>query len=257
MLTLIVIPLGCIAASKDIIEVAAATAPAGSSIDEDSEKKPAEAIPAVAQTQASPEARSEAVKKDSLPIRVWQKIIAVVTMLFYLIRAVFLVIGQMFKGLFRKAKAPQLPDAQADVKKGGGTAGGSGGGGETTPQTGSSSSGSEDVPVAAAPATTTDKTSQRPKEKVAASSTKVSVDTPGDQSAAGLKPREQAAKADAVAKQKKSVKKKQVKPAEKGKSRTKGDSRKQATGNPKQRKRPSTLKKTDGKKESGIGQDQG
>ncbi|MES9920737.1 MAG: efflux RND transporter permease subunit [Candidatus Thiodiazotropha sp.] len=250
VLTLIVIPLGCIAASKDIIEVAAATAPAGSSIDEDSEKKPAEAITAVAQTQASPEARSEAVKKDSLPIRVWQKVIAVVTMLFYLIRAIFLVIGQMFKGLFRKAKAPQLPDAQADVKKGGGTAGGSGGGGETTPQTGSSSSGSEDVPVAAAPTTTTDKTSQRPKEKVAASSTKVSVDTPGDQSAAGLKPREQAAKADAVAKQKKSVKKKQVKPAEKGKSRTKGDSRKQATGNPKQRKRPSTLKKQAAKKKA-------
>ncbi|MES9976483.1 MAG: efflux RND transporter permease subunit, partial [Candidatus Thiodiazotropha sp.] len=256
VLTLIVIPLGCIAASKDIMEVAATTAPAGSSPDEDSEKKPAEAIPAVAHTQASPEAKSEVVKNDSLPIRIWQKVIAVVTMLFYLIRAIFLVIGQMFKGLFRKGKAPQLPDAQPGVKKGGGTAGGSGSGGATTPQTGSPSSASEDVPVAAAPATTTDKASQRPKEKVAAPS-KVSVDTPGDQSAEDPKPRKQATKADAVGKQKKSVKKKQVKLAEKGKGRTKGDSRKQATSNPKQKKRPSTLKKQAAKKKAASAKTKG
>ncbi|MEW8028124.1 MAG: efflux RND transporter permease subunit [Candidatus Thiodiazotropha sp.] len=260
VLTLIVIPLGCIAASKDIIEVAATTSPAGSSVDFDKESdlKSDEAIPAAAHTQASAEVTSEAAKSDSLPVRIWHKIFAVASMLFYLIRAIFLVIGQMFKGLFRKGKPRQLPEAGAGGKEGGGTAGGSGSGGATMPQTGSPSSDNEDVPVAAAPVTTTGKAkaNRLPKEKVAASS-KVSVDTQQDQSAEDLKPREQATKADAVVKQKKSVKKTQVKLAEKGKRKPKADSKKPAAATPKQRKRPSTLKKQAAKKKSASAKTKG
>ncbi|MCM8857697.1 MAG: efflux RND transporter permease subunit [Candidatus Thiodiazotropha sp.] len=120
ILTLIVIPLGCIAASKDIIEVATATAPEGSSVAQEVETPMAP--PVAAETHTAAETKHEA--KDSLPIVIWAKFIAVVSILFYLIRGIFLLIGQLVKGLFRRGKSQQQINAKG---KGTGTATGGGG----------------------------------------------------------------------------------------------------------------------------------
>ncbi|MCU7814840.1 MAG: efflux RND transporter permease subunit [Candidatus Thiodiazotropha sp. (ex Rostrolucina anterorostrata)] len=121
ILTLIVIPLGCIAASKDIIEVATATAPEGSSVAQEVET-PMAPPPVAAETHTAAETQHEA--KDSLPIVIWAKFIAVVSLLFYLIRGIFLLIGQLVKGLFHRGESQQQIDAKG---KGKGTATGGGG----------------------------------------------------------------------------------------------------------------------------------
>ncbi|MGD9171561.1 MAG: efflux RND transporter permease subunit, partial [Candidatus Thiodiazotropha sp.] len=249
VLTLIVIPLGCIAASKDIREVAAATLPAGASLEEASEKVSDEAIPAFAASPTSDEVKSEIGKKDSLPIKIWHRMVAVFSMLFYLIRGIFLLIAQLIKGLFRSGKPRLLPDAQSSGETGGGTSGGPGSMADATPYTDSAPSDNADVPVAAAPATTADKGNARqPAKDKAAVSTKVSAGTLGDKPVRPAIARKQAAKADAAAAQKKSVKKKQVKPAEVDGGKTKTDAGKPVASEAKRRKRPSTLKKQAAKK---------
>jgi multidrug efflux pump subunit AcrB len=104
ILTLIVIPLGCIKASKDLIEVAAATAPAGvempvledttSTGQQDKPQKPA------------------AAARTPLWMVLWSKLFAVISMLFYLVRGIFLMLFQLFK---RKPK----PVAAAPTPAGG------------------------------------------------------------------------------------------------------------------------------------------
>ncbi|MCU7882121.1 MAG: efflux RND transporter permease subunit [Candidatus Thiodiazotropha sp. (ex Lucinoma aequizonata)] len=108
ILTLIVIPLGCIAASKDIIEVATATAPEGSSVAQGVEIHMAPLL--AAETHTAVETKHE--EKDTLPIVIWAKFIAVVSILFYLIRGILLLIGQLVKGLFRRGKSQQEIDAK-------------------------------------------------------------------------------------------------------------------------------------------------
>jgi hypothetical protein len=249
VLTLIVIPLGCIAASNDIMEVAAATAPAGGSFEKVAQQ-PEEAMSAVGATPAGDEVKSEvAKKKDSLPIKIWRRIFAVFSLLFYLIRGIFLLFAQLIKGMFRKGKPRQLPDANASSEAGGGTSGGPSNSGSTTPPTGSSpSSKDEDLLVAAAPATRADETNQSPQEKVAASS-KVSA-THAAKPNRQVKPRKQVAKTDVGVAQKKRVKKKQVKTTEGDMAKAKADVKKPAAIGPKQRKRPSTVKKQSAKKKA-------
>jgi hypothetical protein len=249
VLTLIVIPLGCIAASKDIREVAAATLPAGVSLEEASEKVSEEAIPAVAASPTSDAVKSESGKKDSLPIKIWHRMIALFSMLFYLVRGIFLLIGQLIKGLFRRGKPRQPPIDRASDKTGGGTSGGPSSNLDTTQHSYSTPSGDEDVPVAAAPAATVDKAKaqQQPKEKEAVFS-EVSARAQGGKPARQVNASKQAAKADAAEERHKRIKKKHLKSAEMDEGETKTDSNIPAVTGAKQKKRPSTLKKQVAKK---------
>jgi multidrug efflux pump subunit AcrB len=247
VLTLIVIPLGCIAASKDIREVAAATAPAGAGLEQVSEAlSEEETMPAVAATPAAGEVKSEVVEKDALPVRIWHRLVAVFSVLYYLIRGIFLLLSQLIKGLFRKGKHRRLPDAGPSAKTGGGSSGGPSDSATPTPGTGSSSpSGNEDVPVAAAPATASNRVkTDQPSRK----------QTSKGKPARQVKPPKQAARADAAVAQKKSVKMQPVKAAEVDENKTKADAGKPAASGTKQRKRPSTLKKQAVKKKTASSQ---
>lgn len=96
ILTLVVIPLGCIEASKSLQEVAAAGGNAGTLYDEShligGDK---DAVPAVQRTP--------------LWLTIWSKLITVLMAVFYLVRGIFLLLGQLFK------RTPKLQPAPATV----------------------------------------------------------------------------------------------------------------------------------------------
>ena len=122
ILTLVVIPLGCVAASKDMCEVAAATAPLGVT------------VPCVAEfeSNAAEEKRMADQKKPARKGflgRIWGGFIEALVMVFYLIRGIFLLLFSMLKGLFSSKKKRNPPPPT------GGTPSGSGG---KTPAPGSS-----------------------------------------------------------------------------------------------------------------------
>jgi hypothetical protein len=154
VLTLIVIPLGCISASKDILEVAAATAPAGSeSVLPQAETKSEVASQPVA--AAEQQSGRERERTPTLAMMVWGKLVAVITMIFYLFKGIFLLFGQLFKGLSRKGK--QTPSTE-DSPKDPGSSGSSGGAAESggvARDSGASLGGSQEPPNAAAPVTET------------------------------------------------------------------------------------------------------
>ena len=170
VLTLIVIPLGCIAASKDIIEVAAATAPAGSGAILPQPEAVAAEAPAQP-VQAAPEA-DDGGRKTSLPMLVWGKLVAVVTMLFFLFRGIFLLFAQLFKGLSRKGReehpSADVPASSGEEQGGGSSNSGPAAGGGA-PGGGSSPPDSDEPPIAAAPvvekssAVVAEKAAERPK----------------------------------------------------------------------------------------------
>jgi hypothetical protein len=119
VLTLVVIPLGCIKASKDLIEVAAATAPAGveiaalETISTPSEVKPEAApVPAVAKTPVW--------------FLVWGKLIGAITLVFYLIRGIFLLLAQLFKKKKKSGGTPPAQSGSGGSSSGSGPSGGSG-----------------------------------------------------------------------------------------------------------------------------------
>jgi multidrug efflux pump subunit AcrB len=109
ILTLIVIPLGCIKASKSLCEVAAAGCAPGVTlaIDEDEPK----------------EAATPVVSKPPLLLTIWSKVANVILMLFYAVRGIFLLIGQMFK---RKTPPPPPPPMAEPVPAGASAGGGTG-----------------------------------------------------------------------------------------------------------------------------------
>jgi hypothetical protein len=135
VLTLIVIPLGCIAASKDLIEVAAATAPEGSELAVNG--IPTE-MPEVSEPVLAVEETGQA-KGASLPGKVWAGLIGFVMMLFYLVRGLFLL-------LFRRKPAAvgsahnQPADAPPPPTASGASGAGSAGAPPASGQTGSSGS---------------------------------------------------------------------------------------------------------------------
>ncbi len=140
VLTLIVIPLGCIAASKDLIEVAAATAPEGSQ------------LPSLDDYQAEPvekpveKAPVSGEKKSSFVHSAWLKVVTLVSMIFYLLRGLVLLFLQLFKR--KQRDADEGASNQTPVSGGG--SGGSGSG--TLPPTSGFSRGNETESMAAAPA---------------------------------------------------------------------------------------------------------
>ncbi|MCP4286548.1 MAG: MMPL family transporter [Gammaproteobacteria bacterium] len=89
ILTLIVIPLGCIKSSKALLEVAAIASPSGT-------------LPESEETQQ--EQLSE-VPKTPMLLRIWSSVVSVLLVLFYAIRGIFLLLGQLFK---RKPVTPPL-----------------------------------------------------------------------------------------------------------------------------------------------------
>ncbi|KRT54863.1 Multidrug efflux pump subunit AcrB [endosymbiont of Ridgeia piscesae] len=120
VLTLIVIPLGCIKASKDLVEVAAATCPAGVTMKSYEELMPGGT--AAAMSSAQPK-----LVADSPPlwIGVWGKLITIVTMLFYFVRGIVLLLMQLFrKKPSREKGAPAADNASPPPSSGSGGAGG-------------------------------------------------------------------------------------------------------------------------------------
>jgi multidrug efflux pump subunit AcrB len=121
VLTLIVIPLGCIAAEKDIREVAMVTGM------KNDLGKTAETAPAEPNSSASLEAASTATPKKPWVVWVWGKLAALFIVLFYLIRGIFLLLGQLFKSVSRKGQElPQDKPLETGAKEPEGSDSGSG-----------------------------------------------------------------------------------------------------------------------------------
>jgi multidrug efflux pump subunit AcrB len=122
VLTLIVIPLGCVEASKDLCEVAVATAHPGVKVPcangEGGNGGGYAAAPAP-DTRAKP-------AKSGLLIRIWMGLFEVVSMAFFLVRGILLLLIDLVKGLFKPKKAkrvasppPSPPTPPAAVAGGG------------------------------------------------------------------------------------------------------------------------------------------
>jgi multidrug efflux pump subunit AcrB len=117
VLTLIVIPLGCVAASKDLCEVAVATAPPGVNVPcsvEEREK---------AEKKAEAESGARAKPRiGGLAINLWGKLVGAVAMVFYLLRGIFLLVADIVKNLLRKKQPapPKSPPPAAGPVSGGG-----------------------------------------------------------------------------------------------------------------------------------------
>jgi outer membrane biosynthesis protein TonB len=140
VLTLIVIPLGCIAASKDLLEVAAATAPEGSQLPSIEEYQVQRVEKPVEKVSVSGE------KKPSFIHSVWLKLVTLVSMIFYLLRGLVLLFLQLFK---RKKRDGE----EASSNESGSSGGGSGGGGSKTQSPApATSQDKETESIAAAPA---------------------------------------------------------------------------------------------------------
>lgn len=134
VLTLIVIPLGCIAARKDLLEVAAATAPPGSEL-----VQPASALletadtPAQTATQVQTE-QSSSDSSSSIFIRVWGRLLSLVSLIFHLFRGLFLLLFQRLNRISKRgvgANSPMTPPLA-----GGGTSGETSGGATPTAESG-------------------------------------------------------------------------------------------------------------------------
>lgn len=113
VLTLIVIPLGCVAASKDLCEVAVATAPSGANV-------PCSSVE-IEETR-----KVEKKPKGSALITVWGYVVEGITMAFYLVRGIFLLLFDFAKGLFKKKRRATKPASPPPPRASGGTAGGAG-----------------------------------------------------------------------------------------------------------------------------------
>jgi multidrug efflux pump subunit AcrB len=119
ILTLVVIPLGCINSSKALCEVAAATAAAGR------------------QMPCASESKSERPKlmwasRPSWAVAVWGKLVEILVLAFYIVRGIFLLLGQMFRRKRRPAPNTGLSPA-APSDDGGSQTGGDPGGTSTGP----------------------------------------------------------------------------------------------------------------------------
>jgi multidrug efflux pump subunit AcrB len=101
ILTLIVIPLGCINAADSLCEVAAATAPAGHQV-------PCETAPQTVK------AKTPRAPKTPWLLIIWSKLIGAIILIFYAIRGIVLLLAQLFK---RKPKPSPRPSAPPPAAK--------------------------------------------------------------------------------------------------------------------------------------------
>ena len=153
VLTLIVIPLGCVAASKDLCEVAAATAAPGVHVPCANGNGNGHGNGAAAAPPASP---AKAGGKPGLALRLWMGLVEVVSMAFYLVRGILLLVTDLVKGLFKPKKTyPRVPPASpppAPPTAPPPPAPTGGGGGESGPSPVSGPDSSPSAPPAPAPA---------------------------------------------------------------------------------------------------------
>jgi Cation/multidrug efflux pump len=98
LLTLVVIPLGCVAAQEDMCRVAAASMPPGVDIPCLLEREGREPTAA----RLSP----GIPKSKGLILRLWGGLVEALVLVFYLVRGIFLLIGEAFKGLTAKRSRP-------------------------------------------------------------------------------------------------------------------------------------------------------
>lgn len=111
VLTLIVIPLGCVAASKHLCEVAAATVPIGIGVP--CATAEAEETPKVEQAPERKEPRTGILAK------VWGYLVEGIVLSFYLIRGLFLLLYDFLTGLVKKRKPMLKPPAPPKADDGG------------------------------------------------------------------------------------------------------------------------------------------
>jgi len=116
-LTLIVIPLGCIQASKDLIKVAAASAPPGFEVP-------------VIEAEEVKEGKGEdellpPVARTPLWMRLWSKVAGALMLVFYLFRGLFLLFKQIFSRRGKKVEAAPAGGSGTSSSGGTGSAGGS------------------------------------------------------------------------------------------------------------------------------------
>ncbi len=114
VLTLIVIPLGCVAASKDLCEVAVATAHPGvnvpCSVEEEEKRRKVRAKPA-----------------GSRLIKAWGFVVEAFVLVFYAVRGIFLLLFDLVKNLLKKKPVPPPPQRPGSSGAGGTPSGGGGG----------------------------------------------------------------------------------------------------------------------------------
>jgi outer membrane biosynthesis protein TonB len=151
VLTLIVIPLGCIAASKDLLEVAAATAPEGSQLPSIEDNQAQSVEKPVEKVSVSTE------KKSSFLHSAWLKVVTLVSMIFYLLRGLVL----LFLQLFKRKKRDEGDDSSSQTTPSGG---GSGSDSGTLPPTSGTGRDNETESMAAAPASAEKVEKQEPPE---------------------------------------------------------------------------------------------
>jgi multidrug efflux pump subunit AcrB len=132
VLTLVVIPLGCVAASKDLCEVAAQTAPSGATV-------PC-STPGV-QDKPKPEKRP----KENILVAAWGYVVEGISLVFFLIRGIFLLLYDVLKGLVKKKKKEPAPKRTRPATT---MAGGSTQGGAAAPPAASPSGGAVNPPSA-------------------------------------------------------------------------------------------------------------
>ncbi len=230
VLTLIVIPLGCIAASKDLLEVAAATAPEGSELAVNG--IPAEEVPA-----GEPVTQTETVAQDkgpSLPGKIWAGMVGLVMMIFYLVRGLFLL-------LFRRGKPAAAGSGQTQPA------------GVTPPaaDSGASGSGSAGAPPASGqtsssgtpPAMVASEVTETPPAPLEQEQEKPSPAAKAEPEAASAARQDQASQADEAAPE-------ADRPKQAPASGQAEAEAKEAQAAPKPKKRPSTLKKKAVKKQA-------
>jgi len=154
LLTLVVIPLGCVAASKDLCEVAAATAPHGVSLPGLREEPEPEPRP-------EPEKpKTEEKAKTGILVKVWGYLMEGIILGFYLIRGIFLLLFEFLKGLVKRKKSVEPPrPAGPSTGKEGLSDGDSG--------TVAPTSGTDDTPVPAAAVTPTAKAEDKASDAAA------------------------------------------------------------------------------------------
>ncbi|MEA3276324.1 MAG: efflux RND transporter permease subunit [Pseudomonadota bacterium] len=129
VLTLIVIPLGCVAASKDLCEVAVATAPRGMNV-------PC----SVEEAEKATKARQK--PKGAWLRAAWGHAVEAFILVFYAIRGIFLLLFDLVKNLVKKKKKPAAQPASTTVAPAVPREAGGGGGGAGSPSVPTSGSGS-------------------------------------------------------------------------------------------------------------------
>jgi len=111
VLTLIVIPLGCVAASRDLCEVAVASAPAGTT------------VPCAEELLEDSKTATAHPPRQREPSPALAKVGSALMMAFYLVRGIFLLLFDWLKTLWRKYRR------RGPGRPGGGSGGGAGGSG--------------------------------------------------------------------------------------------------------------------------------